>query len=152
MFIIEGHLLYPQMGNVLFALIKSRVSKENPWVPNLINYIYKILVKTTIKKTTKGQIEGLPPLVGFLDQLLMHPMNENTSLQRAMDSAIRKAKLIRNIGTDSCLVLGGHKTARMDLGKEATWKKHGFQIYIKSFIKRPSKKLKRVKSKVFPLR
>ena len=61
-----------------------------------------------------------------------------------MDSAIRKAKLIRNIGTDSCLVLGGHKTARMDLGKEATY---GFQIYIKSSIKRPSKKLKRVKSK-----
>ena len=120
---------------------------EKAWVPNL----YKILYKTTIKKAKKGQIEGLPPLVGFLDQLLMHPINENTSLQRAMDSAIRKAKLIRSIGTDSCLLLGGHKTARIDIGKETTWKRHGFQIYIKSFIKRPSKKLKRVKSKVFPL-
>ena len=102
---------------------------EKAWVPNL----YKILYKTTIKKTTKGQIEGLPPLVGFLDQLLMHPMNENTSLQRAMDSAIRKAKSIRNIGTDSCLVLGGHKTARMDLGKETTWKRHGFQTILNPF-------------------
>ena len=51
---------------------------EKAWVPNL----YKILYKTTIKKAKKGQIEGLPPLVGFLDQLLMHPINENTSLQR----------------------------------------------------------------------
>ena len=65
---------------------------EKAWVPNL----YKILYKTTIKKAKKGQIEGLPPVVGFLDQLLMHPMNENTSLQRAMDSAIRKAKLKRD--------------------------------------------------------
>ena len=31
------------MGNVLFALIKSRVSKENPWVPNLINYKKSLL-------------------------------------------------------------------------------------------------------------
>ena len=45
---------------------------EKAWVPNL----YKILYKTTIKKAKKGQIEGLPPVVGFLDQLLMHPINE----------------------------------------------------------------------------
>ena len=74
----------------------------------------------------------------------MHPMNENTSLQRAMDSAIRKAKLIRNIGTDSCLVLGGHKTGG---NMEKAWVPNLYKILYKTTIK----KLKRVKSKVFPL-